>query len=202
MFWFGETGCGKTHCANELARAIRPNRQFKGVAADLVDEVQATFNGEKDARTRFAMRRQIEESDVVLLDDLGRERDGFGQDVMFQLLDAALSSEAFVIVTANKTAKELAESYNGDDGLRSRLSLLLQREWKNMPHLRKDGGTPRDRPIERDEAHGPPVTPEQREAIHRKHGFDPRKLPELDDIRWMTKGGDDGQEGTTPTQAG
>ncbi len=205
VFWHGKPGTGKTHCAHELARALRPHRKFAGKAADLVDEVHATFAGDRDARTRFAMRRQIEAADVVLLDDLGRERDGFGQDVMFQLLDAALASDAFVIVTANRSAKELAEAYNGDDGLRSRLSLLMQREWVEMPHLRKGGGPPRPT-IHGGEAveHGPPVTAEKAAEIRRRHGFDLRRLDEIGSVEWIEEqeNSNGRDEGTAPTQAG
>lgn len=167
LFWWGSAGSGKTWCAKELARC-RFNRAFIGRAATLVAETQAAMRS-TNARDLWSMQKAIEEVELVLLDDLGRERDGYGQDVMFQLLDAALSSEAFVIVTSNKSPVDLAESYGkGDAGLASRLAALIQREWgDDMPHARS--GMRRRMPVETQ--HGPPVSAERMRELQGRLSF-------------------------------
>lgn len=151
VFWFGAAGTGKTHLARKFcaqARTLRLHRDeglniytprvFEGSALELVAETQAAIGKNKDARDLFTMHEEIKRAHVVFLDDLGREREDYGQSVMFSLLDVALSRNAFVIVTANRSARELAEYYKGDAGLRSRLSALMSREWPaTLPNLRK-----------------------------------------------------------------
>lgn len=140
VFWFGAPGPGKTFIANAFCKNAKELkfRVFQGSALELVAETQAAIGKNRDARDLFTMHNEIKSAQVVFLDDLGREREDYGQSVMFSLLDVALSSGAFVLVTANRSAKELADYYKGDAGLRSRLSALRQQEWgADLPNLRK-----------------------------------------------------------------
>ncbi|MCC6151189.1 MAG: ATP-binding protein [Planctomycetes bacterium] len=150
VFWHGAPGVGKTFLAEQFCEMARRSKLrmpegywrevklFAGNVLDLVAELQAAIGKDKNARTQFEMLREIKEADVVFLDDLGRERENFGQSAMFNLLDRALASNATVIVTSNRTAKELADYYGADAGLRSRLSALKAGEWAaDLPNLRK-----------------------------------------------------------------
>lgn len=150
VFWHGAPGVGKSYLAERFCEmgkhsklrtgesAWREVRLFAGNVLDLVSELQAAIGKDKTARTQFEMLREIKEADVVFLDDLGRERENFGQSAMFNLLDRALASNATLIVTSNRTAKELGDFYGADAGLRSRLSALKQMEWPaELPNLRK-----------------------------------------------------------------
>jgi DNA replication protein DnaC len=154
VFWYGAPGTGKTHTAASFCAWLTTNRLnmadkdsppryrsievFQGNALELVAETQAAIGRNKEARSLWEMIQEVKQADIAFFDDLGREREDYGQSVMFTLLDAALASKAFVVVTANRDAKALAEYYRGDDGLRSRLSALLQQEWPvQLPNLRK-----------------------------------------------------------------
>jgi DNA replication protein DnaC len=159
VFWFGAPGTGKTHVGEDFCRwacaqhvkiprgdmppSWRRVTAFSANALELVAEAQAAIGRNKAARSSWDMIQQIKASDVAMFDDLGREREDFGQSLMFTLLDTALASNCFVIVTANRDAKALAEYYRGDAGLRSRLSALLQQEWPaDLPNLRKPAPKP------------------------------------------------------------
>lgn len=142
VFWYGAAGAGKTYCGEMLEETLLQrqliDRTFSGTALELVAETQAAMSRVDGARTLYEMIQEIKRASFVRLDDLGREREDYGQSVMFTILDTALNSKAFVLVTANRSAKELGEYYKGDGGLRSRLSALQPTEWPaESPNLRK-----------------------------------------------------------------
>lgn len=152
VFWYGAAGSGKTWTAESFAEHWQSNgvQVWHGSALEIVAEVQASIGRNKDARDLFTMIYEVKRAGVVLIDDLGRERDGFGQSTLFTLLDAALNGDAFVIVTANRDAKALATYYGDDAGLRSRLSALVQQEWPaTLPNARKVGPYPSHADAER-----------------------------------------------------
>lgn len=148
LYWHGAAGVGKTAVATHLARSLAGSDCIIGSAADLVAETQAAIGGDKEARSLWRMLSAVKGAKLVVLDDLGRERNAYARDVMFALLDAALQGRAFVVVTANCDAATLAESYGGDEGLYTRLQSLESREWPaTMPNCREPAcALPLDRP--------------------------------------------------------
>lgn len=152
VFWHGSTGVGKTHLAEAFIQSVRPrvtdtysghDPKFRGTALELIAEVRAAIGSDPEARNEWQMFQACKHAQVVLLDDLGREPNDFGCAVMFGLLDRALAGQAFVLVTANRDANDLAIHYGGDDGLRSRLAMLDEKPWpSSMPDQRAE----RERP--------------------------------------------------------
>lgn len=139
VYWHGAVGCGKTFLAELFLRACRRRgwRTFAGHVPDLVTETQAAMAREDGCRSTHAMLGAIREAQIVLLDDLGRERDGYGQDVARQLVNAC--RDRFLIVTANRpvTGKDGIATAHNDEGLASRLLALEQVEWPaSMPDRR------------------------------------------------------------------
>lgn len=169
VYLHGASGTGKTFIANQVAKYW--NAKFIINALDAVYEAQSAMS-DRTLKSVYHMRQNAKESDVVVLDDMGAERKGYGQDVMFALLDAALQGHAFVIVTSNEPPKELVAMYAGDERFASRLSSLTPIMFPHtMPNLRKAGRIPVVKAVEPAEQHGPPITDEQRRALHDKLSF-------------------------------
>lgn len=126
VYLSGAGGVGKTEIARFVAEQARLKRWqvFETSALEASLEAQASHKKNAEARTPHEMIQEVKKSKLVLLDDMGRDRTEYSRDVIFALLDTALSSGAFVIITSNKTPVDLAAHYAGDDGLKSRLSSL------------------------------------------------------------------------------
>lgn len=143
VYLHGATGSGKTLCAKWWAAQARGRgtEVFETNALEASLEAQASHVKGVKARTPFELVQAVKSAGLVVLDDMGRDRTEFSRDVLFALLDTALASDAFVIITSNRTPADLCAHYAGDDGLKSRLSALRIIEYPaGMTNWRKGGG--------------------------------------------------------------
>ncbi len=147
VFVVGPTGCGKTLICTEVARGLAHGTHRRGnedwpnrVELNCLNaafEAHAAMSKAHGARTAWEIIEEAKRASVVLLDDAGRERGDHGRDLVFSLIDQA---GGFLIITSNRSKKELCDLYGGDEGLRSRLSALVLVEFpKDAPNLRKRG---------------------------------------------------------------
>ncbi len=121
---FGRPGTGKTHvavaaCRLAISRRIAASHHN---VVELVGRVQETY-GRDELRyeeTRSSVIAQVAGRDLVVLDDLGKERtteDVAG--IVYELVDAIYRSGARLIVASNLTPDEYAARY--DEAVRSRI---------------------------------------------------------------------------------
>ena len=145
VYIHGPTGSGKTYVANGFAKTYAQGRYTRkgGVqwpnrvilnCLNATLEAHASMSKAHGARSAWEMVEEAKGAQIVVLDDVGRERGEYGRDVVFSLIDQA---GGFLIITSNRDKKALAELYGGDEGLRSRLSALETIEFpKDAPNWR------------------------------------------------------------------
>lgn len=132
VYIHGPTGSGKTFLADYVAKNLAhgtyeknrqdwPNRVILNALNATLEAHASMVKGTK-ARTAWEMAEECKGAQVVLLDDVGRERGEYGRDLLFSLID---QTKGFLIITSNRDKKALAELYGGDEGLMSRLSALV-----------------------------------------------------------------------------
>jgi len=101
----GENGTGKTFWAACVAnRLIEAGRRVKmATMASLV-------TGLSESETRNELLGEIEKADLLVIDDLGAERDtSFGLEKAFEVLDVRYNSKKPVLLTMNLSKAELDE---------------------------------------------------------------------------------------------
>lgn len=136
IYLSGDTGTGKTYLAKALMTAIAVGRSIDVLTLNAIEtgfEALAAMNKAQGARSAWELIQEVKTKKAVLIDDAGRERGEYGRDLIFSLID---QTRGFLIITSNKSKKDLADLYGGDEGLRSRLSALVTIE-STGPNLRK-----------------------------------------------------------------
>lgn len=121
---FGPPGVGKSHVAIAACRAAISQR----IAADyhnvvqLVGRVQATYRrGLEDGETRANVIEWVASRDLVVLDDLGKERRSDDIDsIVYELVDAIYRTKTRLILCSNLGGVEYRERY--DEAVTSRIA--------------------------------------------------------------------------------
>lgn len=106
IFW-GQPGTGKTFFATAIGNAL----QRQGVtaarvtAAKIVEAMQGMYDYEKTN-----MLSALNRSDLLILDDLGAERDtAFAREVIFSLIDSRRNLNRNILVTTNLSMKQMTD---------------------------------------------------------------------------------------------
>jgi len=109
MMFVGISGSGKTHLAAAIANHVAhqfPDMMFT-TAADLMDYLRATFEG--DSETSFYRRlRQVRDVSFMVLDDLNFDASTtWERERLFQILDYRYLKKHFTVITARTPLEQL-----------------------------------------------------------------------------------------------
>jgi DNA replication protein DnaC len=116
VFIHGQTGSGKTHLLGCIANYLIENGVdvLYVVYADLLDKIRETYN-EGATETESAILRRVTSVSVLLLDDLGMEKNSeFAQKYLAQIIDHRYRHMLATIITSNFTLPELKERSKND----------------------------------------------------------------------------------------
>lgn len=111
----GKTGTGKTTLAclvglTWLHRGLRV--RFRAMQ-DLLAEVRATF-GDQSGESERSVFRKLAKADLLILDDLGAERDtDWGRATVRFLIETVYNEATPCLCTTNLTPPDLQETYHG-----------------------------------------------------------------------------------------
>jgi DNA replication protein DnaC len=127
LWLIGPPGLGKTHLMTGLFRKMLTERRrmvrWWGVS-EFCREVQRSY-GDERLPDRLALITMASNSEVVFLDDLGKERNSEDTaSILFDLVDDLYVSRRSVIVSTNLTGAELRERY--DDATLDRLRAMTE----------------------------------------------------------------------------
>lgn len=107
LFW-GNTETGKTHAAACIANALID----KGIPV-MVTSFPRILNSGFDERADII--RQMKEFDLLVIDDLGTERQSeFAMETVYMVIDERYKTQKPLIVTTNLTWKEIQKPKNMD----------------------------------------------------------------------------------------
>ncbi|WP_350342436.1 ATP-binding protein [Proteinivorax tanatarense] len=116
LYIYGKTGGGKTYLLGCIANHLLQ----KGISvnyivyADLLDRIRQTY-GKEEGETEGQILRKITTVPVLLLDDLGMEKNTeFSQKHLGQIIDTRYRNLLPTIVTSNFTLTELEERARND----------------------------------------------------------------------------------------
>ena len=102
---YGETGVGKTYCAAALANELM-GYGYRCLAA----KVEALIRMDSAELRRQMARLTARETDLVVIDDFGSERQsGFGIASLHQIVDELYTSGVTLLVTTNLTRSQIAK---------------------------------------------------------------------------------------------
>lgn len=107
LILWGSPGTGKTYFATAIGNAIREQGVSVGrvTAANLVEALSGMYDGERKTKVQM-----LNYCDLLILDDLGAERDTqYGREVIFSLVDDRYKRKKPLIVTTNLTMKQMQE---------------------------------------------------------------------------------------------
>nr|WP_276129597.1 ATP-binding protein [Rubrobacter indicoceani] len=150
MLLMGLPGRGKTHMMVGIGRGLLERGRVAGYysVVRLVSEVQDSYS-DYGGESRRAIIESVASSEVVLLDDLGKEHVSANVDsIIYELFDTLENSGATVIVSTNvPTVRDgsyrgpvLSERY--DEAVRSRISAMCERfVMRGMDHRRLTGNS-------------------------------------------------------------
>lgn len=105
LILWGPPGTGKTFYATAIGNALMKKHisVTRITAAELVEAQQGMYDGEK----RNVMSK-VNSSDVLILDDIGAERDtSFARESLFSLIDTRTKQGKILIVTTNMTYEQM-----------------------------------------------------------------------------------------------
>lgn len=109
LFFYGETGTGKSYAAICIANALLD----KGREVLVTSPMRLLgYLQDKDADAA-AMAKRISRADLLVLDDLGAERDtSFAMEQVYNLIDARYRARKPMVVTSNESSDRLKNEAN------------------------------------------------------------------------------------------
>lgn len=121
LLLYGDYGVGKTHLvtavANYLVYTYGVSAYFT-TAPDLISQIQKSIRSY--LQDGDDIKRTAKEVDVLILDDLGREKGTeWNQQVLFELVDHRYRAKKPMLITSNLTPQQL--SYQAGEATLSRL---------------------------------------------------------------------------------
>lgn len=120
---FGLPGTGKTHTAVAACRLAISRGEaaaYHNVVA-LVSRIQETYGADWHQGSRASVIAGVAARDLVVLDDLGKERTTEDvQTIVYELVDSVYSAGARLIVCSNLTPREYTARY--DEAVTSRIA--------------------------------------------------------------------------------
>lgn len=139
LLLMGLPGRGKTHLMVATARALLDGETPRDAAyhnlVSLVSRVQETYSRYSDEGSRRAVVSEVASHEVVLLDDLGKERTTPDvEGIVYEVFDALYRAKRTVIVSTNLppvptglpgAGNTISERY--DEAVKSRLKGLCER---------------------------------------------------------------------------
>lgn len=124
---FGPPGTGKSHIAVSACRLALSRRVTAGYhnVVELVARIQATYGRGWHEESRASVIASVAKRDLVVLDDLGKERrSGDVDSIVYELVNAVYCSGARLIVCSNFGSAEYRERY--DEAVTSRLAGMCE----------------------------------------------------------------------------
>lgn len=124
----GLPGRGKTHLAVACIRELMERRKYPGVynVAEVVTRIQSTYGYTDSFESRHKILEEVFKPQVVLLDDLGKERKTQDvESIIYEIIDGLYRRRRTLICCSNLPGKEFVERY--DDAVRSRLLAMSER---------------------------------------------------------------------------
>ena len=113
LLFIGSTGTGKSHLAAAIVNELVKQEVacvFQSVP-ELLAKLRATYDREKQGPTEAEIMNACLEADLVVLDDLGAERwTAWAEERLYMLIDQRYRAEKPVVITSNRTAKELEQA--------------------------------------------------------------------------------------------
>jgi DNA replication protein DnaC len=143
----GMPGVGKTHLAVAILKACIFDRGAHGLfytTSDLMALLRSTYTGEEKA-TESQMLRAIAAADVLVLDELGRERSTEWRDEMLHLIvNTRYSERRLTIFTTNF---EIGSDMTDPDSLQCRVGFRVYSRLREMcEFIHLEAGDYRERP--------------------------------------------------------
>ena len=109
ILFYGSTGSGKTHLAACIANAIMSEQMRPVCMTSFVRLLELEFSERDKAEGAMAA------SDLLIIDDLGAERDTpYASETVYRVIDTRYRSAKPLIVTTNLTTSELGKPNNPD----------------------------------------------------------------------------------------
>jgi DNA replication protein DnaC len=128
MMMFGLPGRGKTHLSVALIRDLLLGGKRVGFhsLAGLVSRVQETYSFTDAAETRTKIVSELALNDVVVIDDIGKERQTQDvESIVYEIFDALYNSRTTLVASSNMPGKDFAARYDG--AVLSRLGGLCEK---------------------------------------------------------------------------
>lgn len=124
---FGTPGNGKTHAAVAACRLALSRKHMAGYynVVELVGRVQKTYGRDWHAETRASVIAQAASRELVVLDDLGKERSSEDiASIIYELVNAVYCSGRRLIVCSNLDAGAYKDRY--DEAVASRIAGMCE----------------------------------------------------------------------------
>lgn len=128
VMMFGLPGRGKTHLSVSLIRDLLHDGKRVGFhsLAGLISRVQETYSFTDGAETRTKIINELALNDVVVIDDIGKERQTQDvESIVYEIFDALYNSRTTLVASSNMPGKDFAARYDG--AVLSRLGGLCEK---------------------------------------------------------------------------
>ncbi|MDE5619777.1 MAG: ATP-binding protein [Ruminococcus sp.] len=140
LFIYGDVGVGKSFAAACIANALID----RGVNAQMTD-FTTIINDMWKNDDRNGYLRKLNDTKLLVIDDLGREREsGYTSEIVASVLDARCRSNRPLILTSNLTLNALMDDKNTDTALKriySRISkIIIPVEFKGVDRRKLQTG--------------------------------------------------------------